>query len=101
MGNKTASSPLASATVKPLFDAMIADFVDNVIPNWASDASNGQPGVLTDPTRTIRVNAKGHEVDQTFIKGIIGAMAVDQIINNYITPYQLDSGTREIGRAHV
>ena len=40
--------------------------------------------VLTDPTRTIRVNAKGHEVDQTFIKGIIGAMAVDQIINNYI-----------------
>ena len=94
MGNKTAASPLASATVKPLFDAMIADFVDNVIPNWASDASNGQPGVLTDPTRTIRVNAKGHEVDQTFIKGIIGAMAVDQIINNYITPYQLDSGTR-------
>ena len=94
MGNKTASSPLASATVKPLFDAMIADYADNVIPNWASDASNGQPGVLTDPTRTIRVNAKGHEVDQTFIKGIIGAMAVDQIINNYITPYQLDSGTR-------
>ena len=25
MGNKTASSPLASATVKPLFDAMITD----------------------------------------------------------------------------
>ena len=94
MGNKTASSPLASATVKPLFDAMIADYADNVIPNWASDASNGQAGILTDPTRTIRVNAKGHEVDQTFIKGIIGAMAVDQIINNYITPYQLDSGTR-------
>ena len=26
MGNKTASSPIASATVKPQFDAMIADF---------------------------------------------------------------------------
>ena len=59
----------------------------------SSDAGNGQPGVLTDPTRTIRVNAKGHEVDQTFIKGIIGAMAVDQIINNYIH-HQLDSGSR-------
>ncbi len=94
MGNKTAGSPLASATVRPQFDAMIRDFADNVIPNWATDASNGQAGVLTDATRTIHVNAKGHEIDQTFIKGIIGAMAVDQIVNNYITPYQLDSGTR-------
>ena len=94
MGNKTAGSPLASATVKPLFDAMITDFADNVIPNWATDAANGQAGVLTDAARTIHVNAKGHEIDQTFIKGIIGAMNVDQIINNYITPYQLDSGTR-------
>ncbi len=94
MGNKTAASPLASSTVKPQFDAMITDFADNVIPNWATDASNGQAGVLTDATRTIHVNAKGHEIDQTFIKGIIGAMAVDQIVNNYITPYQLDSGSR-------
>ena len=94
MGNKTAGSPLASATVKPQFDAMIADFADNVIPNWATDASNGQAGVLTDVARTIHVNAKGHEIDQTFIKGIIGAMTLDQIVNNYITPYQLDSGTR-------
>jgi hypothetical protein len=94
MGNKTAASPLASATVKPQFDAMIADFADNVIPNWATDAANGQAGVLTDATRTIHVNAKGHEIDQTFIKCIIGAMTLDQIVNNYITPYQLDSGTR-------
>ena len=94
MGNKTAASPLASATVKPQFDAMITDFADNVIPNWATDASNGQAGVLTDATRTIHVNAKGHEIDQTFIKGIIGAMTLDQIVNNYITPYQLDAGTR-------
>ena len=94
MGNKTAGSPLASATVKPQFDAMITDFADNVIPNWATDAANGQAGVLTDVTRTIHVNAKGHEIDQTFIKGIIGAMTLDQIVNNYITPYQLDSGTR-------
>ena len=77
MGNKTAASPLASSTVKPQFDAMITDFADNVIPNWATDASNGQAGVLTDATRTIHVNAKGHEIDQTFIKGIIGAMTVD------------------------
>ena len=94
MGNKTAGSQYASATVKPMFDAMITDFADNVIPNWAVDAVNGTAGVLTDATRTIHVNAKGHEIDQTFIKGIIGGMNLDQIVNNYITPYQLDSGTR-------
>ena len=37
---------------------------------------------------------QGWEVDQTFIKGIIGGMCVDQIVNNYIDPCQLDSGTR-------
>ena len=94
MGNKTAGSQLASATVKPMFDAMLTDFADNVIPNWAVDAANGTAGKLTDATRSIHVNAKGHEIDQTFIKGIIGAMNLDQIVNNYITPYQLDSGTR-------
>jgi hypothetical protein len=94
MGNKTAGSQYASATVKPMFDAMLTDFADNVIPNWAVDAANGTAGKLTDATRSIHVNAKGHEIDQTFIKGIIGAMNLDQIVNNYITPYQLDSGTR-------
>ena len=94
MGNKTAGSQLASATVKPMFNAMLTDFADNVIPNWAVDAANGTAGKLTDATRSIHVNAKGHEIDQTFIKGIIGAMNLDQIVNNYITPYQLDSGTR-------
>ena len=94
MGNKTAGSQLASATVKPMFDAMLTAFADNVIPNWAVDAANGTAGKLTDATRSIHVNAKGHEIDQTFIKGIIGGMNLDQIVNNYITPYQLDSGTR-------
>ena len=32
VGNKTASSPVASATVKPLFDGWIEDFTSNVAP---------------------------------------------------------------------
>ena len=36
----------------------------------------------------------GHEIDQTFIKGLIGGMCLDQIVNNYIHPCQMDSGTR-------
>ena len=51
-------------------------------------------GLLTDSARSINVNANGWEVDQTFIKGIIGGMCVDQIVNNYLDACQLDSGTR-------
>ena len=35
----------------------IADFADNVIPNWATDEWSS---FLTDVARTIHVNAKGH-----------------------------------------
>ena len=61
---------------------------------WTANASAGVAGKLTDATRSIHVNAAGHEIDQTFVKGLIGGMCVDQIVNNYLQPCQLDSGTR-------
>ena len=57
-----------------------ADFANNVVPAWSNDASAGVAGKLTDATRSIHVNAKGHEIDQTFVKGLIGGMGVDQIV---------------------
>ena len=74
---------------------MIEDYADNVIPAWSATAANGKAGLLTDTKRSIHVNANGWEIDQTFIKGIIGAMCVDQIVNNYLDPCQLDSGSRK------
>ena len=96
VGGKTASGCLhgAMAVTKSRFTDMLTDFADNVIPKWTGTAANGTAGLLTDSKRSINVNAVGWEVDQTFIKGIIGAMCVDQIVNNYLDPCQLDSGTR-------
>ena len=91
----SAGCAAGNSATQAQFDAQIADFANNVVPAWANDASAGVPGKLTDATRSIHVNAKGHEIDQTFVKGLIGGMAVDQIVNNYLQPCQLDSGTRK------
>ena len=81
VGSKTASgcNHGALAVTKARYTDMLEDFADNVIPAWTATASNGSAGLLTDSKRTINVNAKGWEVDQTFIKGIIGGMWVDKI----------------------
>tara|TARA_B100000614_G_C14550877_1_gene493919 strand:- start:389 stop:1498 length:1110 start_codon:yes stop_codon:yes gene_type:complete len=101
IGSKTAASPIASATVKPIFDAMIVDFVDNVIPAWNDDAADGTPGKLTDETRSVYINAKGHEITQLFTKGLMGALVTDQILNNYLTAAKLDSGTNRDDQANL
>ena len=97
IGSKTAASTLAgSATTKQMFDDMIVDYANNVVPNWTSDAGPGQPGAISTPdgASTYHLNGAGQEIDQLFFKGLIGAFTLDQIVNNYIHPNQLDSGTR-------
>ena len=86
VGSKTAATATADATVKSTyFDAMISEFVNDVIPSWDVDAAAGVAGVHTgDGGRTVRVNAKGMELNQCFGKGLIGALCVDQIANGYL-----------------
>ena len=94
LGNKTASSSQASATVKPQFDALIEDVALNVFPNVMNDASAGNPGTYTDPGgRTVIINSKGHEINQLFTKGLMGALVCDQIIWGYLSTGKLDAGT--------
>ena len=94
LGNKTASSSIASSTVKPQFDALIVDVTSNVFPNVANDASAGTPGTYTDPGgRTVIINGKGHEINQLFVKGLMGALVCDQIIWGYLSKGKLDGGT--------
>ncbi|MDA9630990.1 DUF4856 domain-containing protein, partial [Flavobacteriaceae bacterium] len=92
VGNKTGASTYSSATIKPLFEEWISDATSNVFPAWNSDASAGVAGQITDADggRTVRVNTKGLELNQVFMKGLIGAFAADQIINNYLTSSKLD-----------
>ena len=97
LGNKTASSSQASSTVKPQFDALIQDVALNVFPNVMNDASEGNPGTYTDPDggRTVIINGKGHEINQLFTKGLMGALVCDQIIWGYLTAGKLDAGTNK------
>ena len=97
IGSKTASSTIAgSATTKERFNGYITDFAANVTPNWNMDAAPGMAGSITSPDggSTYQINAMGQELDQLFFKGLIGGFTLDQIVNNYIHPNQLDSGTR-------
>ena len=96
LGNKTASSSQASSTVKPQFDALITDVTTNVFPNVANTAADGTPGSYTDPGgRTVIINGKGHEINQLFVKGLMGALVCDQIIWGYLSAGKLDGGTNK------
>ena len=91
--SKTASSATASSTVKPMFDAFIEETVNEVFPKWNSPASAGKSGYITESNGKKRyVNSKGLELDQAFVKGLIGGLCLDQITNNYLTIGKLDVG---------
>jgi len=75
-----------------VFDGWLAEFANDVAPNLGGTASDGVAGMLDG----YQLNAAGQELDQLFFKGLIGAFTLDQIINNYITTIQLDSGTRTV-----
>ncbi len=101
---KTAASPVASATVKPLFDGWIDEFTSVVAPAViaGTTAASGVAGSYTeaDGSRTVKVSAKGFELNQVFSKGLIGALQVDQIVNQYLSFSKLD-GAREDNDAGI
>ena len=101
---KTATSPIAQSTVRPLFDSWIEEFTTVVAPavTAGTTASSNVAGSYTeaDGSRTVKVTAKGFELNQVFSKGLIGALQVDQIINNYLSFSKLD-GAREDNDAGI
>ena len=87
VGSKIGKS--GSATVKPLFVGWITEFTTTVISavNSGVTAEAGVAGLYVekDASRTVKVNAKGFELNQVFSKGVIGALQIDQIINGYLS----------------
>ena len=95
IGNKTSSSTLrGDAILKSQFDTWIIEYANEVAPAVA----NGDEFVPMTPfpgaLGGYQLNAMGQELDQLFFKSLIGAFTLDQIVNNYIHPNQLDSGSR-------
>ncbi|ALM07608.1 hypothetical protein SB49_07180 [Sediminicola sp. YIK13] len=80
------------ALIRADFDKWINQQVEEVFPNWNSPASVGVAGQIADGSSTRYINALGLEYDQLVIKGLIGALVIDQTLNNYLSPAVLDEG---------
>ncbi len=83
-----------AAAIKADFDGYIESQVADVFVNWNLQAEAGKAGYYQQTSGTIRyVNGKGLEYNQAFAKGLIGALMIDQMLNNYLSPAVLDAGS--------
>jgi len=84
------SNATDQALIRVDFDGWISAQVDEVFPNWEVAASEGTAGQIADGASTRYISAGGLEYNQLFNKGLIGALTVDQTLNNYLSPAVLD-----------
>jgi len=89
------SNASGSAAVRADFEGWLTAQVDEVFPAQNTVASEGIAGQIADGSSTRYVNAKGLEYNQAFNKSLIGALMVDQILNNYISTSVLDAGSNK------
>jgi len=82
------------ALIRADFESWIDIQVSEVFPNWNSTATPGVAGQLADGSSTRYVDGRGLEMDQLFNKSLIGALMVDQILNNYVSADFIDAGTQ-------
>lgn len=84
-----------AAAIKADFDGFIAGQVNEIFPAWNNIAAPGVAGQLQEAGGgAIRyMNGKGLEYNQAFVKGTIGALMLDQINNNYLSPAVLDEAS--------
>ena len=87
-----AANTVESAQIQQDFETFIAGQVNEVFPAWNSLASKGVPGQIAEGSTARYVNAKGLEYDQAFVKGLLGALMTDQMLNNYFSTAVLDAG---------
>ncbi len=81
--------------IKADFESWIAAQDDEIFENWNNDATKGNAGNIQEAGggATRYVSAKGLEYNQAINKGLIGALMVDQALNNYLSPAVLDAAT--------
>ncbi len=78
------------ALIRADFESWIQTQVDEVFPSWNEVASEGVAGQIADGSSTRYITEKGLEMNQVFNKSLIGALMVDQMLNNYISSNVLD-----------
>ena len=78
------------ALIRADFEGWIETQANEVYPNWNVAASAGTAGQIADGSSTRYITGQGLEMNQVFNKSLIGALMVDQILNNYISSNVLD-----------
>jgi hypothetical protein len=86
------NNAVKSSEIKNDFDTWISQQVNQVFPNKDVLAEPGVAGQIADGTSTRYVNGQGLELNQIFAKSLIGALQVDQMLNNYLSTAVLDEG---------
>ena len=79
-----------SAAIRAAFESYLEKQVTEVFPGELQAAEPGVAGQLADGSATRWVASNGLEYNQLWIKGLIGALMTDQMINNYLSPAVLD-----------
>lgn len=98
--NKTAASKeyfstntTASNKVKAFIEDALTKQYTVVKPRKDENASAGVAGQVNDGGKARYVNEKGIELNQVVTKSLIGALVVDQVLNNYLSTLVLDEST--------
>ncbi len=78
--------------IKNEFEDWMTRQVNEVFPNEEMLAEPGVSGQIADGDAVRYVNDQGLEYDQLVTKGLLGALTLDQILNNYLSPAVLDRG---------
>ena len=84
------SNTAESALIKADFEKWINGQINEVFPNQNLLATPGVAGQIADGTNVRYVNGKGLEYNQAVNKSLIGALMVDQMLNNYLGTAVLD-----------
>ena len=82
------------ALIRVDFENWIETQVAEVFPNFNVLATPGTAGQIADGSSTRYITGQGLEMNQVFNKSLIGALMVDQIVNNYISANFIDAGTQ-------
>lgn len=90
------TNTVESTEIKNDFEAFITGQMSEVKTNREQIATPGVAGQIADGSSVRYVNGKGLEYNQAFAKGLIGALLLDQILNNYLAEPVLDEGDNRI-----
>ncbi|MEL7530163.1 MAG: DUF4856 domain-containing protein [Bacteroidota bacterium] len=95
-----AANTVDASVIKADFEKWIEAQIDEVFPAENELAEAGKPGQIADGSSTRYINAQGLEYNQAVNKGLIGALMLDQMLNNYLSTAVLDeANNRELNDA--